>query len=233
MQTVSNGNHPGRAATLLMPIIDLKATDPVCILSTMHFVAEQSARHNMTPVLTFDQPFYWKSMSIKEQQDDSSGLRNIVLRIGGFRQMMSFFGSIRYIMQGSGLQALFELIYAEGSVNAMLNGKELSRATRAHTLIYAVLQGYLTAKLFDCNLIESLNDGEFNLNDSLRALVELVKCAHEDAITCTMEAPIISTLLEKLTSFSNIPTSKTLSLWIQYLKMVGKLSAVEIGNSTP
>ena len=123
--------------------------------------------------------------------------------------------------QGSGLQALFELIYAEGSVNAMLNGKEISRATRAHILIYAVLQRYLTAKLFDCNLIESLNDGEFNLNDSLRAMVELVRGTHEDAITCTMEAPIISTLLEKLTSFSNIPTSKTLSLWIQYLKMVG------------
>ena len=125
MQTVSNGNHPGRAATLFMPIIDSKGTDPVCILSTMHFVAVQSARYNMTPVLTFDQPLYWKSMSIKEEQDDSSDLRNIVLRIGGFHQMMSFFGSIGYIMQGSGLQALFELIYAEGSVNAMLNGKDL------------------------------------------------------------------------------------------------------------
>ena len=44
MQTVANGNHPGRAATLFMPMIDLKSTDPVCILSTMHFVAEQSAR---------------------------------------------------------------------------------------------------------------------------------------------------------------------------------------------
>ena len=61
-----------------------------------------------------------------------------MLRIGDFQQMMSFLGSIGYIMQGSGLQALFELIYAEGSVNAMLNGKDISRATRAHTLIYAV-----------------------------------------------------------------------------------------------
>ena len=43
--------------------------------------------------------------------------------------MMTFLGSIGYIMQGSGLQALFELIYAEGSINAMLNGKDISRAT--------------------------------------------------------------------------------------------------------
>ena len=41
--------------------------------------------------------------------------------------MMGFLGSIGYIMQGSELQALFQLIYAEGSVNAMLNG--ISRVT--------------------------------------------------------------------------------------------------------
>ena len=83
----------------------------------------------MTPVLTFDHPLYWKSMSIKEQQDESSALKKIVLRIGGFHQMMSFPGSIGYIMQVSGLQALFELIYAEGRINAMLNVKNISRAT--------------------------------------------------------------------------------------------------------
>ena len=62
---------------------------------------------------------------------------------------MSFLGSIGYIMQGSGLQALFELIYAAGSVNAMLNGKDISSVTRAHTLNYALLYGYLMKKLFE------------------------------------------------------------------------------------
>ena len=110
-------------------MIDLKSTDPVCILSTMHFVAGQSSKYNMTPVLTFDQPLYWKSMCIKEQQEESSALKKTVLRIGGFHQMMSFLGSIGCILQGSGLQALLELIYAERSINAMLNGKDISRAT--------------------------------------------------------------------------------------------------------
>ena len=67
-----------------MPMIDLKSPDPVCISSTMHFVVEQSPKYNMTPALTFDQPLYWKSMSIKEQQDESSALKKIVLRIAGF-----------------------------------------------------------------------------------------------------------------------------------------------------
>ena len=99
MQTVNTGNYPGRASTFFILMIDLKSTDLVCILSTMHFVAEQSSKYNMTPILTFDQPLYWKSMSINEQRDESSALKKIVLRIGGFQQMMSFLGSIGYIMR--------------------------------------------------------------------------------------------------------------------------------------
>ena len=151
-------------------MIDLKSPDRVCISSTMHFVVEQSPKYNMTPALTFDQSLYWKSMSIKEQQDESSALKKIVLRIGGFHQMMTFLGSIGYIMQGSGLQALFELIYAEGSVNAMLNGKDIFTAARAHRLIYAVLYGYLTAKLFECNVEEPSNDRKLTINSYSQTL---------------------------------------------------------------
>ena len=148
-------------------------------------------------------------MSIKEQQDESSALKKIVPRIGDFHQMMSFLGSVGYLMQGSGLQALFELTYAEGSINAMLNGKDIFRTTRAHTLIYTVLYGHLTAKLFECNLGEPSQDGKFTTNSSLQTLKELVKDTHEDTTSCTMEAHIITTLLNKLLVFSNSTNSKT------------------------
>ena len=202
-----------------MPMIDLKSPHPVCILSTMHFVAEQSYKYNMTPVLTFNQPLYLRSMSIKEQQNESSALKKIVLIIGGFHQMMSFLGLIGYIMQGSQLQEVLELIYAEGSVNAMLNSKDISRVTRAHTLIYTVLYGYLKEKLSECNLGEPSNYGKFTINSSLQTLKELVKGTHEDTISCTMEALIITTLLNKLLVFSNSTKSKIGTLWIQYIKM--------------
>ena len=98
MQIVNIGNYPSRASTFFMPMIDLKSTGPVFILSTMHFVAEQPSKSNMTPVLNFEQPLYWKSMSINEQQNESSALKKIVLRIGGFDQMVTFLGSTGYIM---------------------------------------------------------------------------------------------------------------------------------------
>ena len=66
MQTVNTSNHPGQAPTFFMPMIGVKSTDSICILSAMLFVAEQSSKYIMTPVLTFDQLLYWTSMSIKD-----------------------------------------------------------------------------------------------------------------------------------------------------------------------
>ena len=73
---------------------------------------------------------------------------------------MSFIGLIEYIMQASGLQTLFELIYAEGSVNTMLHGREISGVTRAHTLVCTVL----SAKLFEYNLGKPCNDWKFYIS---------------------------------------------------------------------
>ena len=105
----------------------------------------------MTLFLTFNQLLYLKSMSIKEQQGKSSTLKKIALRIGGFHRMISFLSSVEYIIQGSGLKVLLELLYPEGSVITMLDGKEVTTVTGSHTLIYIVLYGYLTANLFECN----------------------------------------------------------------------------------
>ena len=139
-----------------------------------------------TWLLTFDQLLYWKSIFIKEEQDESCTLKKIVLRIGGFHQMISLIVCIGYIMKGSGLQALFKLFYAERSVNTMLHGKEISKVRRAHALIYTVLYGYLTAKLFECNLGKPCNDGKFTINSSLQTLKELIKDTHEDTTSCTI-----------------------------------------------
>ena len=93
----------------------------------------------------------------------------------------------------------------------MLNSKDISRATQSHTLIYAV---------FECNLGKPSNDGKLTINSSLQTLKELVKGTHEDAISYTMEAHIITTLLNKLLVFFNSTKSKTATLWMQYMKMI-------------
>ena len=78
----------------------------------------------------------------------------------------------------------------------------------------------MTAKLFECNLGEPSNDEKFTINSSLETLKEFVKGAQGDTISWTVEAHIITTLLNKLLVFFNSTKSKTATLWIQYMKVV-------------
>ena len=90
MQTVQHGNYPGKSTVLFMPMIDMKSSDENCIYSTLCFVSEQARRYKSTPVLTFDQPLWWKASEILEHEAEGSVLRNIVLRMGGLHVEMSF-----------------------------------------------------------------------------------------------------------------------------------------------
>ena len=51
--------------------------------------------------------------------------------------------------------------------------------------------------------------GKFTINNSLQTLKELIKGTHEDTISCTMEAHIITTLLNKLLVLFNSTKSKS------------------------
>ena len=86
-------------------------------------------------MLIFDQPLYWKALSIIRAQPLDSDLKNIVLWLGGLHTEMSFLGSIGYFMTGSWLQEDFEVVYAGNTVSHMLTGKAISRAVCGHMLV--------------------------------------------------------------------------------------------------
>jgi hypothetical protein len=65
------------------------------------------------------------------------------VRLGGFHLLMSFIGCIGGITAGSGLKELFSEIYADHSVEKMLNSHAYSRAVRALTLTNLVLAGII------------------------------------------------------------------------------------------
>ena len=102
MQHVSTGSHPGTADVLFLPIIDLKSSDENCIYSTLKFIQSQANRLNIeTQCITFDQPLWIKAVEIIKAKS-----LNIFCTLGGFHIMMSFLGSIRFAMNGSGLICL-------------------------------------------------------------------------------------------------------------------------------
>ena len=59
---------------------------------------------------------------------------NVVVRLGGFHQLMSFLGSIGFLMDGSGLRDTLETVYAPLTVGHMFTGKAYARALRGHLL---------------------------------------------------------------------------------------------------
>lgn len=143
MQMVNTGDHAGESSVLFLPMIDMDPNDPTCIYSTLEFVVSSARKQNACPVITFDQPLWWKAQTIVKTCPE---LQPTVVRLGAFHTEMSFLGAIGSIMSGSGLQEVLETVYARNAVGHMLSGKALSRAVRGHLLVDAALNTILTCK---------------------------------------------------------------------------------------
>ena len=193
-----HGEYPGESSVMFLPMIDLDPTDPSCIYTTMKFVSSQARRYDATPILTFDQPLYWKALTIIQPQPDSSVLKGMVLRLGGFHMQMSFLGSIGHLMAGSGLQELLEVVFAGNAVryNVDWQGYIQSDETDQQK------QGTVDAKdLYDKAMLSTLS-----LED-----------------VCSSGPGVLVRIKGKLNDLKQTMITRTAMLWLQYLDMVSIL----------
>ena len=102
-------------------------------------MCEEAKCYQVTPVVTFDQPLWWKAQMIVCNEPPESDLKALVLRLGGFHNQMSFLGAIGHLMSGSGIQELLEVVYSSNTVAHMLSGKAVARAVRGHLLVDSAL----------------------------------------------------------------------------------------------
>jgi len=57
-------------------MIDMNPSDVTCVSSTLKFVSEHAQRHNIAnPIVTFDQPLWWKAFNIIHTEPADSDLR--------------------------------------------------------------------------------------------------------------------------------------------------------------
>ena len=152
MQLVHHGTHPGKSSVMFLPMLDINPSDTTCVYSTLKYIEHHSSHHNVTPIITFDQPLWWKAFMIIASEPVGSELKKIVLCLGGFHTEMSFLGCIGHFMAATGLRDLLEQIYAPNTVIHMLSGKAISRALRGHFLVNATLNGLILADLVMFNL---------------------------------------------------------------------------------
>lgn len=149
MQFAHQGSHPGQSSIIFLPMIDMSSSKSTCIFSTLKFVSERARRHNATPIITFDQPLWWKALTIIDSEPVDSDVRQIVLCLGSFHTEMSFIGSIGHLMAGSGLKELLERVYAPNAVDHIFTGKAIARAAQAHLLVDAALNALILSKVLE------------------------------------------------------------------------------------
>ncbi|XP_044004211.1 uncharacterized protein LOC122849544 [Aphidius gifuensis] len=136
---------------ICMPFIKLKPTEPTTIFTALvHALEETKKKKQKTCFVTFDQPLYIKARNIKEGMRDH-GMDNVVVLLGMFHLIMSYMGTIGYLMEGSGLADMFGVVYGEKAVEKLLTGHIFDRAMRAHTLAFIALGKIICATAVENN----------------------------------------------------------------------------------
>ena len=227
---VNKGDHPGQSSVKFLPMIEMNPSDPTCIYSTLNFVAAHAKKHKNTPIVTFDQPLWWKAHLMVSEEPPESPLSSIVVRLGGFHTEMSFLGSVGFLMAGSGLEQVLETVYA--SVDHILSGKAISRAVRAHLMIDRVLTGLLLSEILQVPLemttVEDNNENSntkssiFYSSDATHLQALYIKLlTNECSVDEVISDSVLQELLNKYSSKTeSLKSSRTAKLWLQYSEMI-------------
>lgn len=199
-----------QTTTTPLPFINLDPGNLSTIYTALCFTASQCRQLNQCIVfVTFDQPLYIKAVTMVKSENSSSELSKIVVRLGGFHLLMSFLGTIGYIMNGSGIEDLYAQIYARNTVVHMLSGHAYSRAVRAcflaqEAISHLVLESELTFSEEDKAHLQSIFETfDVSLNEELK-----------EPLLKKMEITL-NTKFDKLRV-----KSRTSKLWIQFWNMV-------------
>lgn len=209
----SNITDFSKSQILFLPFIQQPASNYNTIYTTLLYALENAKRYNHDVcIITFDQPLYAKAREIVSAAPEGSEVSKIVVRLGGFHLLMSFFGAIGQIMQGSGIKEVLSLIYATNSLDKMLNGHAYARAVRAHTLLHLTLATIISEELvIDDEMHANLQD---TVNLIMNNTISYVDIENGDE----MAEALLEQFNKKLKEYEQRgPTAK---LWTQYFHMV-------------
>ena len=188
----------------MLPIINLHPADMNALYSLLSFISDQSKNLDVVnpPTVTFDQPLYVKAVEIALSMN-----MDIIVRLGGFHQLMSFLGSIGCVMEGSGLQNALGTVYVPLTVVHMLTGKVYSRAIRGHILAFSAFTSMLLEEFWSDLTDEEKYHYEI-LYDSDPLGNENEKLADKLCSWYIQKKP-------ELTS-----SSRTAALWLNYIQYI-------------
>ncbi|KYN03290.1 hypothetical protein ALC62_05871 [Cyphomyrmex costatus] len=210
-----------------LPFVNNPPSDYNTIFTVLIEAAQKcKARGQERCFITFDQPLYLKAreiISCVNTANDPHNLLSITVRLGGFHMLMSFLGSVGFIMKGSGLKEVFSVLYAEKSAEKALEGHAYSRAIRGHLLIQASISATIFEKM-------SLSEEEETC--LLKYTKEIQKPEEELKFCQDKIVAIKQKFIEHLNKIKE--KGPTCKLWIQYFTMINIIKrfieAERLGN---
>lgn len=217
---ISKKNQPQeyqRSAICPLPFANLSPTNPSTIYTCLQYAIEECKKQGQnTCIVTFDQPLFNKALDIVLAADSGSPLSSVIVRLGGFHLVMSYMGAIGYLMEGSGIEELWEQVYATNTIGSLLSGHSFARAFRAHVLTLLVLVTVLFEKLINENSFSSEEMDKFKIHyESFLNETSDESNVHEFYNYIASVALLLESIL--LTEASK---SRTAALWCQYIEMV-------------
>ncbi|ELU13149.1 hypothetical protein CAPTEDRAFT_202590 [Capitella teleta] len=201
MQFASKRENYERTRIEILPFINRQPT----IYTALNFAREQSSLHGMeTCFVTFDQPLYAKAIEIVASDEI---LQRVMVKLGSFHLLVSFMGSVGYIMGASRLEVLWESVYAPASVVHIMTGHAYAHALRPHLLTSAALFTFMMTEMED------------KIKESLSALHKAI--IGQKPVDLEYEK-VMQTLIEKNQQWikTEEERSRTGRLWLNYMEQV-------------
>ncbi|KAG1685130.1 hypothetical protein GQR58_009236 [Nymphon striatum] len=141
--------------------------------------------------------------------------------------LMSFLGSIGKLMAGSGLEEVFEEVYAEHTIVHMFSGKAVAKSLRAHMLVQGALVSHLINALVDESKIDPLQLESVYKKAIMTGLKkdELIEFGDGDVFSHIEKMISEYTLTKK-------DASRTAKLWLLYMNYVSIVKEFLIAERT-
>lgn len=196
--------------TVPLPFINLDPGNLSTIFTALSFTASQSKELNQEICFaTFDQPIYIKAVTMVKSAPPSSEISKVVVRLGGFHLLMSFLGTIGYVMNGSGIEELLSTVYASNSIVHILSGHSYSRSIRAFFLVQEAITHLALQH-------------ELQFSDKDISYLQNVFNSFDASTSEEVEDPLLKKIEYKLNEQFNKFKSKsrTARLWVQFWQMV-------------
>ena len=208
-------DHPGQSSVLFLPMIDMYPDDKTCIYSTLEYICKLASKYDLPPIVTFDQPLFWKASEIIYEIPENNPIRHVVLLLGSFHTFMNLLGAIGTLMDGSGLKEILQTIYGENAVMHMMSGKAVQRSFRGHLLLSKCLTQQVTCKILE-------DEPEFNIIiQEFEGVYNQMLTGEIDLRTLT-QSNCIERISKELASkrYGLSKGSKTSKLWLNYQNLL-------------